>query len=375
MTIEEGEPGQLLDGRTANGPASASWTIDGRPYLNFAGSGYLALSRLPELRNAAYAALALGTAFSRQVSPAYGITDSTFDGVETAAATALGTEAAVYFASGYLIGPTLFAAHARPSDRVFVDAGCHFNLLDASRACCLPWHQFAHRDPSSLHTELRARLRPAERPLVVTDGTHPTTGRLAPLHEYAEVLAPFAGLMLVDDAHGFGVVGRRGRGAAEHLGVESVSATAATLSKAFCAQGAVLGGDAARIRPLQLMPPLRGSNSGSPLSAAVAEAALRYVEANPARRNRLADMVTVLRRRLRSLGLDIAESPAPIVSFRVGDRATMSRLQRRLFEQDVYVPISDYLGAGPDGILRCAVYADHTPQDLERLVDAVAESC
>jgi 8-amino-7-oxononanoate synthase len=76
-----------------------------------------------------------------------------------------------------------------------------------------------------------------------------------------------------------------------------------------------------------------------------------------------------LRNKLRGSGVDVADSPAPIVAFRLGDRANMVAVQERLFADGIYVLVSNYIGAGPDGIIRCAIFADHTEADLDALVD------
>src|SRR3954453_11415629 len=99
-----GTPPKILAGRTVTGPVSARVTIDGREYLNFFGAGYLALSDLPEIRDAVSHALAQGLPFARQLPAVHGAVDPLFEAVEKAGAEALRAEASVYFASGYLLG-------------------------------------------------------------------------------------------------------------------------------------------------------------------------------------------------------------------------------------------------------------------------------
>jgi 7-keto-8-aminopelargonate synthetase-like enzyme len=371
MGMDPDRAAEPLAGRQVSGSASARWTIDGEEYLNFAGCGYLALAGLPQLRAAAYAALDQGAPFSRQMPVAYGGTDCPFDDVEAAVADAMGTEAAVYFASGYLIGMVGLAAFARPADHLFLDGGAHRNLVDAARLSGLPVTGFAHWRPDALADAVRRELAVGERPVVLTDGTSTATGELGPLDVFARLVEPFGGLLFVDDSHGFGVVGEHGRGAAEHLGVEFVAATATTLSKAYCASGAAIGGSRDVARRVHDSPPARHANPGSPVSAAVAVAAMRYMLAHPERRRQLRDLTCHLRGGLRERGVDVPDSPAPIVSFRVGDRPTMRNLQHELFARKIYLPISNYLGAGTAGLFRCAVFANHSIDDLDTLVDAV----
>lgn len=367
------EPVEPLAGRRVSGSASARWTIDGDEFLNFAGCGYLALAGLPELRAAAYSALDHGAPFSQQLPVAYGGTDVLFEDVETTLAAAMDTEAAVYFASGYLIGRVGLAAFARPDDHLFLDVGAHGNLAEAARLQRLPTTVFAHWQPDALADALRRELGAGRRPVVLTDGTSTLTGELAPLDVFARLVRPYGGLLFVDDSHGFGVVGEHGRGAAEHLGVESVAAVAATLSKAYCAAGAAVGGPQDVIGPVRHSPPVRHANPGSPLSAAVADAAVRYMRAHPERRQRLRELTGHLRDGLRARGIDVPDSPSPIVTFRAGDRQAMRKLQLKLFARRIYVPISNYRGAGVDALFRCAVFANHSVEDLDSLVAAVTD--
>ena len=361
----------MLAGRVVSGAAAARVSIDCRDYINFAGCGYLALARDPALHDAARWALDGGAAFARQISAAYGAVDPAIRDLETAAADYCGTETAIYFASGYLIGAVALHSVDTADSVLFIDADAHFSLFDAARLQGRPWFTFTHCDADALADGLKNNLRPGMRPIVLTDGVFATTGRVAPLARYAAVIAEYDGFLVVDEAHSFGVIGPNGRGAAELLAVGQVSARAATLSKALCAQGAIIGCSHAVARKLRHLPPLRGANAGSPISAAVGAAALRCAKSQPERRVRLAVLTAYLRRRLRSIGIEVDESPAPIVAFRIGDRMLMKSLQRRLFDRGILVTLSNYIGAGPQGLIRCAVYADHIEADLDALVDGL----
>lgn len=363
--------GSILDGLVVQGPAAARLTIDGRQYLNFSGCGYLALARVPEIRDAVRLALNQGVPFAQQLPAAKGAVDEIFDGVEKAAANACGTEASVYFASGYAIGTVGLASIEQPYEVLFLDADAHYNLKDAAKLLALPTHVFDHCDVDSLRDLLRHHVGPGQRPLLVTDGVFPTTGRVAPLSEYAAQLMPYEGRLFVDEAHAFGVIGETGRGAAEYCSVEHLSTIGATLSKAYCAQGAVVGCSAAAARRLRNQPPIRGANAGSPLSAAAAAASLAYVSVRPERRRNLGKTVAYLRARLRGLGVDVIDSPAPIVSFHWGQKSDMEALQRRAFEDGIFINYSTYIGAGAEGTLVCAVFSDHTREDIDALIDAM----
>ena len=205
----------------------------------------------------------------------------------------------------------------------------------------------------------------------MTDGVFATTGRMPPLSDYGQILASYGGHLFVDESHAFGVVGVNGRGAAEFCGVDHISTIGATLSKAYCAQGALVACTAEAAAQLRSAPPIRGACAGSPLSAVAATESLRYMSRHPELRSRLREVTEYLRTQLRGIGLEVIDSPAPIVSFKFGKRADMLELQRRAFECGIFIYYSTYLGAGPEGMIRCAVFRDHTKSDIEALIAAL----
>jgi len=374
LSVQLGSPAtppKILAGKTVRGPVSARVTIDGREYLNFFGAGYLALSDLPEIRDAVSQALAQGLPLARQLPAVHGAIDPLFDAVEKAGADAMGTQASVYFASGYLIGVVGLRSFERSFDLVLLDESAHYNLQDTARLTGLPTYTFAHCDAEALAQVLRQNVRADQRPILLTDGVFATSGRVPPLADYVALLEAYDGRLLIDESHAFGVVGERGRGAGEHCGVLSRVATGATLSKAFCVQGAVVGCPQATAHRLRAVPPIGGACAGSPLSAAAAVASLNYVARHPELRKDLHAMTAYLRMRVRELGLETIDSPAPIVAFRWGNRADMLALQRRLFDRGIHIHYSQYVGAGPEGIVRCAVFRNHSREDIDVLVDAV----
>jgi 8-amino-7-oxononanoate synthase len=366
--LSSGQTRPFLAGRRIQGTVSARIRIDGREFVNFFGSGYLALGTLPEVRTSIQRALDGGCALSQQLPAALCAIEAPFEEVEAAIASACGTESSVYFASGYLTGAVAIASLDKPYDVIFIDEGAHYNLLDAARSIEKPVRFFRHADPNSFRELARKVLRPGQRPLLMTDGIFPTTGRLSPLADYAQILEDYDGQMIVDEAHAFGVVGPQGRGAAEHHNVSHCTTIGSTLSKAYCAHGGFIACSSLAAHQARTRPPVRGANAGSPLLAAAAAGALKYAASHPEIRDTLRHRAAYLRTRLRAKGIDIIESPAPIVSFQYGNRSDMKQLQERAFNQGVHLYHSDYLGAGPDGIIRCAVFRDHSDEDIDALI-------
>jgi 7-keto-8-aminopelargonate synthetase-like enzyme len=360
----------LMDGRRVHGPESARVWVDGDPYVNFVGSSYLAMQSLAELHSACRRALATGHPWTQMRSAAYAGSDGVFDEVQKEGASYFGTETSVFLPTGYFCGLAAVAGLTERFDAIFIDALSHFSLFDAAKLSGLPVTIFVHADADALRDTLRIELRPGGRPLILTDGVFATNGRVPPLEQYRRLADDYGGQLFVDESHAYGVLGETGKGAAEHCGVEDAM-HAGTLGKGFCAQGGLLPCSHEFALRVRRMPPVRGSGSGSPISALVACAAMRYAKAHPERRARLASISQRLKTGLRSLGLTVLDTPAPISSFSVGRKENMQRLQRRLFEDGFHVQVSDYIGSGPEGMVRLATYADHSDEDVGGLLAAL----
>jgi 7-keto-8-aminopelargonate synthetase-like enzyme len=194
---------------------------------------------------------------------------------------------------------------------------------------------------------------------------------LPPLDQYADLLKHVDGRLLVDESHSGGIVGETGRGSAQHYGVEHITHVGVTLSKAFCGQGAVYVGSKAQVERAVAAKPIRGSNSGTPISANVCAAALKLVRNNPDLCKRVRESADYLRNNLRALGLDVSDTQAPIVSFSYTGFSEMRNIQQYLFNQRMYVLHSNYIASGPGGIIRLSIFADHSVQDLDRVTAAI----
>lgn len=368
MQLEPSTP--LLAGRTIRGPESARIWIDDQPYINFVGCSYLALQSLDELRLAGRRAVELAHPWSQMRTAAYGGIDPIFEEIITEGAKFFGQETSVFLPTGYFCGLAGVAALRNSFDSIFIDELAHFNLFDAAKLSNCPVTSFSHCDSNALNDAILKGTNTNRRPLVLTDGVFATTGRIPPLNEYARIAADHGGLMFVDESHGYGVVGKYGRGATDYCEVADAF-HAGTLSKGFCAHGALLPCTPEFSKKVRGLPPVRGASAGSPVSALVAAAAMRYMHTHPERREHLHAMSQRLKSGLRILGLDVIDTPAPITAFRVGLKADMLSLQKKLFDDGLHVVISNYIGSGTEGMIRCATYADHTENDIDRLVGAL----
>lgn len=350
-------------------------TVAGRRYVHFGGTGYLDLQRRPELAEASDRAMrqyGLHPATSRL---GFGESPPLLE-AEAEAARFFGAGAAWLLPSGWLGATVLWDVHRRPADRLFIDRSAHFALWDASRLGGQPVVAFDHGDAESLRGQLRATLRAGERPVLLTDGVFPVTGRLAPLPAYLDVLRDYAeALLLVDDAHGFGVLGASGRGSVEHhaLWEHPRVLVAGTASKALGGYGGLIPGSAAAIEHLRSVSPWFAGSTPLPTPVAAATAtALRLARQEPELRTRLAHNVGVVRHGLRALGLPVEDLPTPIIPVVLPEPGALQRLHDALRAEGVIVPyLPRYAGLGPQGALRIAVLATHEPGQIQLLFDAL----
>jgi 8-amino-7-oxononanoate synthase len=360
--------------------------IDGRERDYFAGCGYLGLQNHPELLAAATDALqryGLGTATSRG---GYG-EHPVYVALEETAARYFGAEAALYYVTAYLGNTILLQGLSGEYDRIFMDDASHFSVRDSVQIAGVPVTSFRHLNPDDLAAQLRGRLRPDERPLVISDGVFPISGEIAPAPDYLWVLAAYPGASLcLDDAHATGVLGAQGWGTAEYwqerdlTGLPNLSGlrviSAHTLSKALGCHGGIIAGDAQLIDKLRANAPAYVAHSPSPLPvAAAAVKALDLTRGVSTLRNRLWANVARARAGLRGLGWPLADTPVPIICLGARPGLDLARIQAELFERDICVAhVTRYSSTPAGGALRIAIFATHTEAQIDRLIGEVSRS-
>ena len=253
-------------------------------------------------------------------------------------------------------------------DVVLLDESGHYNLRDGALAAGKPIATFKHLDAADLARVLAQATRDGARPLVATDGMFPTYGSIAPLADYVRLLAPHQGWLIVDESHSFGVLGATGRGAVEQHGVEGQRVVAGgSLGKAFAAYGGLAVGSADAVADLWKSPPARGAASGMASGAAMTAASLNWLRAHPQQLSKLRANVRYLKDGRRQIGLQTNTTDAPVATFARGNAAQMKALQQALWADGIFVIYSTYVGAGADGAIRIAAFADHEPADFEQL--------
>jgi 7-keto-8-aminopelargonate synthetase-like enzyme len=349
----------------------AQIVVDGARYVNFGGSSYLGLAALPEILEAGCDALrqsGSGYQFPRH----HGMATAAHQDVEREAADFFGTDVALYLPNGYAFGLVAIAALRDIFKAIFFDEWAHHALRDGIAASGLPGHAFRHLDAEDLDTKLKRHLPPGVRPLIVTDGLYSTLGEIAPLEALARVMAPYGGRLVVDESHSFGVLGKSGRGAIEHFGLApSQVLSGGSTGKALGVLGGLLPSSQADFPALCATPAALGAAGGLPSAAAMCASTLRYLRSHPERLQRLRSNIIHLKSGLRKLGLDILDNMAPVTSFVFGSEESMRQLQSQLMADGIFVFYSTYIGAGACGVIRCGIFADHTPEHLDRLLDAL----
>jgi 7-keto-8-aminopelargonate synthetase-like enzyme len=349
-------------------PAAAEITIGGQRFLYFGGTNYLGMSSRPEVAAAAKQAIdfyGLSSAASRTSTG----TNALHLEVESALSNFAGTEDAVVLSSGYLSMQSLLEGVIDENDLILLQSSAHPSIRQAVRVTGMPFEEF---DPFQLD-EIHPKLQTDRRILLVTEGITSLTGEVIPLPNLLEVLRDSEFSILVDDAHGLGVVGSTGRGTAEFYNCSSANiVSCATLSKAFGAfGGCVLPnkeiGTSIRSRSLAYI-------CASPPSAAdlgAALGAIQLIAKNPKIIQELHENVALLKRGLSELGLPIEKNHIPIIPIRLGSSDEMIRLSDRLFERGILAPYLTYPGSPEGGLIRLAITATHQAEQIERLLDSL----
>lgn len=349
--------------------------IGGKHYDYFAGCGYLGLQNHPEVLAAAHQTIedyGLSTATSRG---GYG-EHPLYDKLEKQIITYFACKKVLYFASGYLGMSILLQGIRKANDHLFIDAHGHYSLWDAARASNQPITVFPHRNIERLRELMQSELQAGERPVVLSDGVFPISGELAPVTEILDLIEEYNGMLLLDDAHAVGAIGQHGRGTLEHFDIDNPRCRACgTLSKALGGWGGILWGETDFINNLDRNSGVMAGSSPPPLVMAAASArALELARTQPELRQRMWDNVHMARQGLNRLGWDLEDSPVPILCLKVRDGINLNQLRDSLFARSIAVEVvRSYTSAPPGGALRIAIFASHTNEQIERLLEEMRQ--
>ncbi|MAL97506.1 MAG: 8-amino-7-oxononanoate synthase [Alteromonadaceae bacterium] len=372
------EQGLYRKRQVLDSPQGPRVRLDGQSCLNFCSNDYLGLVNHPQVVEAMAEAcwtMGVGAGASHLVCGHH----QAHHALEHALAEFTGREAALVFSSGYAANLGVLAALATRGDLVFQDRLNHASLLDGVLLSRATLKRFAHAD----HQALKAMLKDSESAVssscqrfVVTDGVFSMDGDLAPLDELGAVAKEHDALLIVDDAHGYGVLGSGGRGSVSHYGLseEDVPLVVGTLGKALGTAGAFVAGPRLLIDYLvQFARPYIYTTAMPPAIAAATLVSLRLAEDEVWRRDHLQALIARFRTETAALGYRLMASSTPIQPLLIGDAREASRLSQALLGRGIAVS-AIRPPTVPEGSarLRVTLTSAHSHADLDQLLDALA---
>ncbi len=363
--------------RTVEGMQGPTMRHGGRTLINLSSNNYLGLANFPAIIEASVEAARTSGA-SGAASPLISGHMAAHEELARALAAFKRKDAALLFGSGFLANVGLITALAGEGDAVFSDALNHASIVDGCRLSRARVHVYPHANLNRLEDALKNSR--ARRKLIVTDGVFSMDGDLAPLPGICDLADKYGAMLVVDDAHGTGVIGQDGRGSGAYFGVEDgVSVSMGTLGKALASYGAFACADSEVIDYLiNKARPYIYSTSPPPAVAAASRAALRVVEGaeGERRRENLADLCARFRAGLRYIGVRVSEQPPgaeiPIFPIIIKDTEKTLALAEYLMEAGVYL-LAIRPPTVPEGTsrLRATLMATHTEAQIDRTLDAL----
>jgi glycine C-acetyltransferase len=359
--------------RTIESPMDAWVTIDGRRLLNFCANNYLGLANHPRLRQAAKAAIdayGVGPGAVRTIAG----TTALHVALEERLASFKHAEACITFQSGFTANLATIPALMGPDDVIFSDELNHASIIDACRLSRARVVRYSHNDMGDLRRCI-GETTTYRRRMIVSDGVFSMDGDIVPLDRLCEIAEEHGIILMVDDAHGEGVLGQGGRGIVDHFGLHGrVHIEVGTLSKAFGVVGGLVAGRKPIVDWLRQRgrPFLFSSAMTAPDVAACIEA-VNILEESDDLVLRLWQNAALMRQELERLGFDTGHSQTPIIPLMLGEAPLAQAFSRRLFEEGVFAMAIGYptvaLGKARIRVMNSAA---HSQEDLEQALDIFA---
>ena len=361
--------------RTLSSPQGAWLVVDGQRVLNFCSNNYLGLANHPRIVEAATKAIAeygVGPAAVRTIA---GTMDLHIH-LEEHLAAFKGVEAAITFQSGFAANVGCIPALVGKGDVIFSDELNHASIIDGARLSRAQIVRYAHCDAQDLKRALDESRGKYERALVITDGVFSMDGDVAPLDEIYAVTQGYDVVLMVDDAHGEGVLGNGGRGIVDHYGLHGkVDVEIGTLSKAFGVVGGIVSGDPLIVEWLsQRGRPFLFSSAMTVPDVAACIAAVDILEESTELVDRLWENTRYFKEEMRKLGFDTGASTTPITPVMLGEASLAQEFSRELFKAGVF-GMSIGFPTVPRGRarIRVMISAAHEREDLDQGLAAFAK--
>jgi glycine C-acetyltransferase len=369
--------GLLINLRTIESPQAAWITVDGKKVLNLCSNNYLGMANHPQLKEAARNAIdryGVGPAAVRTIAG----TTVLHTELERKLAHFKRVEATISFQSGFNSNLATIPALVGKDDLIFSDELNHASIIDGCRLSGAPIIRFEHCNPASLEQKLKENYPTgsARRALIITDGVFSMDGDIAPLPRIVRLAEQYRAMIMVDDAHGEGVLGEGGRGAVDHFHVHGrVDVEVGTLSKAFGVVGGFVAGKEIIIEHLrQKGRPFLFSSALTPADVAACSAAVDILEASDSLVQKLWNNTRYFKKKMRDAGFNTGASETPITPVLLGEAKTAQEFSRRLFEQNVFAMAIGFPTV-PMGKarIRVMISATHSEQDLDFGVNKFVE--
>jgi glycine C-acetyltransferase len=361
--------GLLVNVRIIESAQGAWIRIDGKRVLNLCSNNYLGFANHPQLKDAAQAAIdefGVGPAAVRSIAG----TTILHTKLEEKLARFKRVEATISFQSGFNSNLATIPSLVGKDDLIFSDELNHASIIDGCRLSGAPIIRFEHCNPASLEQKLEENFTTGtnRRALVITDGVFSMDGDIVPLPALAEIAERFNAMIMVDDAHGEGVLGKSGRGAVDHFNLHGrVDVEIGTLSKAFGVIGGFVAGKSMIIEHLrQKGRPFLFSSALTPADVAACSAAVDILESSDDLVQKLWSNARYFKKRMQEAGFNTGRSETPITPVMLGEAKTAQEFSRRLFEEGVFAMAIGFPTV-PMGKarIRVMISATHSEQDLD----------
>ena len=346
--------------------------IDGKKVLMFGSNSYLGLTNHPKVKEAAIKAVekyGTGCAGSRFLN---GTLDLHLD-LEKRLADFVGKEEAIIYSTGFQVNLGVVSCLTGREDYILWDELDHASIIEGHRLSFSTKLKYKHNDMESLEKQLK-KCEPDKAKLIVTDGVFSMEGDVAKLPEIIALAKKYNATVMVDEAHGIGVLGKQGRGTCEHFGVtKDVDLIMATFSKSFASIGGFIAADKEIINYLRHHSrSYIFSASNTPAATAAADAALDIMLSEPERIDRLWELTNYALDGFRNMGCEIGHTSTPIIPLYVRDNEKTFMIVKDLFDASIFVnPVVSPAVAPEDTLIRFSLMATHTKEQLDRALEAI----
>ncbi|MFC1955253.1 glycine C-acetyltransferase [Chloroflexota bacterium] len=350
------------------GTAQGAWIdVDGARVLNLCSNNYLGLANEPKLKEAAKQAVEQWGVGPGAVRPIAGTMSFHLE-LEKTLAEFKGVDDSLSLQSGLCANFGTIAALVGAEDAIFTDELNHASIIDGCRLTKAKRFIYPHGNAEGLREVLDNEAKSAKTRLIITDGVFSMDGDIAPLPELAELAEKYEAILMVDDAHGEGVLGDHGRGIVDHFGLHGkVDIEMGTMSKAFGVVGGYIAGRKEIAEILrQLARPFLFSSAVTPADAAACIASVKLLESSDERVKKLWENTGYFKEGMKSLGFDTGVSETPITPVMLGEASLARTFSRRLFEEKIFAMALGYPTVPMSKArIRVMISAAHSRDDLD----------